>query len=637
MARIEDYALIGDCETAALVGRDGSMDWLCWPNFSSGACFARLLGSEDNGFWRLAPRGKVTRTARRYEEHTLILETTHETPKGVVQVVDFMPPRGQQSDIVRLVRGLRGTVRMKCELALRFNYGSAVPWATRIGDGLHDGLHLVAGPDSAVLRTSIRLEGERKGPIQDDDLRTVGEFTVTEGDSVSFVLSYGKFGEYHAAPAHAIDVEKCYRDTQKFWTEWTARNTYRGPQAEIVQRSLITLKALTFRPTGGIIAAPTTSLPEQIGGPRNWDYRYCWLRDTTFTLLALMNGGYHGEAADWMQWLRRTIAGSPAQVQIMYGIAGERTLLEWEVPWLTGYEGSQPVRIGNAAHEQLQLDIYGEVMDAFFWAFDSLEQEREMDFSLLSKLVEHLETIWQEPDDGIWEVRGGRKHFTFSKVMAWLAFDRAIKLAQRSNFQAPVARWTRVRDAIHAEVCSRGFNQRRNTFVQSYGSPNLDASLLLIALVGFLPPDDPRVRGTVEAIEKDLTADGLVKRYDTSRSKDGLKGGEGMFLACSFWMVGNLKLIGREEDAHRLFDRLLTLCNDVGLLSEEYDVKSKRQVGNFPQAFSHIALLSAAYHLFETGRFARHTAGKGDRAHPSAAPPTRSSPPRKSSPRSSSA
>ncbi len=602
MAKLEDYALIGDTETAALVGRDGSMDWLCWPNFASGACFAKLVGSEDNGFWRLAPVAKVKQSARRYEEHTLILETTHETKAGVVQVIDFMPPRGSQSDIVRIVRGLRGAVRMRSELAMRFNYGAAVPWVTRI-DG---GYRLEAGPDSVVLRTTVELKGEK--------MRTVGEFTVEQGESVAFVLSYGAYGQYHAPPPHAIDVDEAYRQTQTYWKEWAARTTYRGPQREIIERSLLTLKALTYKPTGGVVAAPTTSLPEQLGGPRNWDYRYCWLRDTTFTLLALMNGGFHQEAKEWMQWLRRTIAGSPDQVQIMYGIAGERTLLEWEVAWLAGYEASKPVRVGNAAHAQLQLDIYGEVMDAFFWEFDSLEQERALDFGMLAQVVDHLETIWQDPDSGIWEVRGGPKHFTYSKVMAWVAFDRAVQLAERAHLDAPVARWKKVRDTIHQDVCRKGFNPRVNSFVQTYGSRDLDASLLLIPMVGFLPPDDPRVKSTVEAIEQNLTEDGLVKRYDTSRTKDGLKGSEGMFLACSFWMVSNLKFIGREADAHRLFDRLLTLCNDVGLLSEEYDVKQKRLVGNFPQAFSHIALLGAAYHLYEPDHTARHTAGQGAKA-----------------------
>jgi GH15 family glucan-1,4-alpha-glucosidase len=600
MAKIEDYAMIGDCETAALVSRDGSIDWLCWPNFASTACFAKILGVEDNGFWKLAPDEPIKQTARRYEEHTLVLETTHQTKKGVVQVIDFMPPRGKNSDVVRIVRGLRGKVKMKGELALRFDYGSAIPWVKHI-DG---GIFAEAGPDSAVLRTTAPLEGK--------DLRTISQFTVSAGESVSFVLTYGKYGGYSTELPAPIDVESAYRDTQKFWKDWIARNTYHGPYKETVERSLMTLKALTFQPTGGIVAAPTTSLPEQIGGPRNWDYRYSWLRDSTFMLLAMMNGGYFEEAADWLEWLRRSIAGSPDQVQIMYGIAGERTLVEWEVDWLPGYEKSAPVRIGNAAHKQLQLDIYGETLDAFFQAYGNVKQRNTMDFELLKRLVNHLETIWQQPDDGIWETRGGRKHFTYSKVMAWVAFDRAIKLAAAAGFDAPVARWKKTRDTIHKQVCKKGWSKRRNAFVQYYGSNQLDASVLLIPMVGFLPPDDPRVKSTMEAIQKNLTQDGLVLRYNTAKSNDGLPPGEGMFLACSFWMVSNLKFTGREQEARQLFERLLKLANDVGLLSEEYDIHRKQLVGNFPQAFSHLALLGAAYHLFGEGKQRRHTASSED-------------------------
>ncbi len=599
MAKIEDYALIGDCETAALVSRDGSVDWLCWPTFGSSGCFAKLLGTEDNGYWKLAPVEKVKQTGRRYEEHTLILETTHETKSGVVQVLDYMPPRGNNSDLVRTVKCLRGTVAMKSEVAIRFNTGNAVPWVKHI-DG---GIFAEAGPDSAVLRTSVPLKGE--------NMRTVSEFTVSAGESVSFVLTYGTYGAYREKAPEPIDVEKAYRDTQSFWKDWTAKSDYHGPHKELVQRSLITLKALTYQPTGGIVAAPTTSLPEQIGGPRNWDYRYCWLRDATFMLLALMNGGYYGEAADWLEWLRRTIAGSPGQVQIMYGIRGERTLVEWEVDWLPGYEKSQPVRIGNAAHAQLQLDIYGETLDAFYQAYGTVHQHHHMDFALLTQLIEHLETIWNQPDDGIWETRGGRKHFTYSKVMAWVAFDRAIKLAEMAKFDAPVERWRKTRDRIHRQVCTKGWSKTRKSFVQHYGSNDLDASVLLIPMVGFLPPDDPRVKSTVAAIEKYLTKDGLVQRYNTAKSRDGLPPGEGMFLACSFWMVTNLKFIGREADAMALFEKLVRLANDVGLLSEEYDVKRKRLVGNFPQAFSHLALLGAAYHLFGDNKKKRHTATAG--------------------------
>lgn len=594
---IEDYALIGDCETAALVGRNGSIDWLCWPNFASAASFASLLGSEENGFWRIAPKENVVQSTRRYVEHSLILETTHETEDGTVQVVDFMPIHGKHSSVIRVAKGLRGEVSMRSELALRFCYGQAVPWVTRTNTGIR----AVAGPDAVTLDTSAPLKGE--------NLRTVSEFTIRKGESVSFTLTYGTYGDYREhSPHQPVDVDQAYLQTHRFWREWASRCTYRGPYRELVERSLITLKALTFRPTGGVIAAPTTSLPENIGGVRNWDYRYCWLRDTTFTLLALMNGGYYDEAQDWMQWLRRTIAGSPYRVQIMYGISGERTLAEWEIKSLSGYEMSSPVRIGNAAAEQLQLDIYGEVLDAFFWTYRKLGQNCAGDFSLLRLLVEHLETVWEKPDHGVWEVRGGAKHFTYSKVMAWVAFDRAIKIAETGKMEAPLTRWKQARDLIHQQVCEKAFNTRLKSFVQYYGSEQLDASLLLMAIVGFLPPEDPRIRGTVEAIEHHLTQDGLVMRYDTSKTEDGLPGSEGKFLACSFWLVSNLKLIGREADAHKLFERLISLTNDVGLLSEEYDTKRKRLVGNFPQAFSHIALIGVAYHLTKSKKLQRNTA-----------------------------
>ncbi len=522
--RIEDYAVIGDCHTAALVGLNGSIDWLCWPNFASDACFANLLGSEENGFWRIAPRGNVVRTTRRYEDHTLILETTFETRRGAVQMVDFMPIRGKHSHLIRIVKGLRGKVDMRSELAIRFSFGQVVPWVTKTGTGLR----AVAGPDAVEFHTRVPLTGE--------DQRTVGEFSVREGESVSFVLTYGTYGEYREeAASNSVDVGKEHEETRKFWTEWASRCKYEGPYRKMVERSLITLKALAFRPTGGIVAAPTTSLPEDIGGVRNWDYRYCWLRDATFTLLALMNGGYHDEAKAWMHWLHRTIAGNPDQLQIMYGIRGERTLTERELKALPGYENSSPVRIGNAASEQLQLDTYGEVLDAFFWAYESLEAtKRAQDFSLLRTLVEHLETIWEQPDEGIWEVRGGPKQFTYSKVMAWVAFDRAIKIAEKGGLDAPIRRWKKIRRTIHEQVCAKGFNKRLNSFVQHYGSKQLDASVLLMAIVGFLPPEDPRIQGTVTAIEKHLMRDGFVMRYDTSKVKDGLPGSEGMFLACSF-------------------------------------------------------------------------------------------------------
>jgi len=595
--RIEDYSLIGDCETAALLGRDGSIDWLCWPNFASAACFAKLLGTEENGFWKIAPRDKILRTSRRYEPHTLVLETTHETKSGVVLVKDFMPLRERHARLIRLVEGLRGKVAMCGELALRFDYGQAVPWVTRT----EDGLKALAGPDSVWLHTTAPLEG--KG------LRTVSDFSVGQGQTVAFVLTYGDYGDYRERSAGpTVDVSKAYEDTRRFWTEWTARSTYNGPYQEIVERSLITLKALTYAPTGGIVAAPTTSLPEDIGGERNWDYRYCWLRDSTFTLLALMNGGYHSEARDWMQWLRRTVAGKPDQAQIMYGIAGERLLPEWEIDALPGYENSRPVRIGNAASGQLQLDTYGELLDTFFWASHALTRDlRTAEFALLRAIVVHLESIWQLPDEGIWEVRGGRKHFIYSKVMAWVAFDRAIKIAEIYGFEAPVRRWKKTRAAIHRQVCEQGFNKRLNSFVQYYGAKHIDASNLLLAIVGFLPPDDPRILGTVDAVEKHLMPDGLVMRYETSKTSDGLPGSEGTFLACSFWMVATLKLIGRDSDAEKLFARLLSLTNDLGLLSEEYDTKRKRLVGNFPQALSHISLIGAACSLGHTGKH-RHMA-----------------------------
>jgi GH15 family glucan-1,4-alpha-glucosidase len=592
---IEDYALIGDCETAALVGRNGSIDWLCWPHFSSAACFARLLGSEENGFWQLAPSETIVHTSRRYQKHTLILETTHETEHGVVQVLDFMPPRTRHSWLVRIVKGIRGEVAMRSELVLRFGYGAMVPWVTRTNLGIR----AIAGPDTVELHTPVPLRGE--------DMRTTGEFTIHEGESVPFSLTYGVYGNYRDNhPLELLDVNNAYEQARSFWLEWTSRCTYHGEYRDLVERSLITLKALTFRPTGGVIAAPTTSLPEQIGGMRNWDYRYCWLRDTTFTLLTFINAGYHEEARDWMHWLRRTIAGSPEQAQIMYGIFGERALPEWQIKWLSGYGGSTPVRIGNAASEQLQLDIYGEVLDAFFWTYGKLGREQAEDFDLLRLLVEHLETIWEKPDYGIWEVRGDPQHFTYSKVMAWVAFDRAIKIARTGGLPAPVERWTQIRDTIHRQVCERSFNRELDSFTQYYGASLLDASVLLMPMVGFLPPEDPRVRSTVKAVEQHLMQDGLVMRYDTSKTDDGLPPDEGKFLACSFWLVSNLQLVGRKEDARQLFERLCSLTNDVGLLSEEYDTGRGRLVGNFPQALSHIALVAAAFQINHFQKAQRH-------------------------------
>ncbi|HVA95382.1 MAG TPA: glycoside hydrolase family 15 protein [Candidatus Dormibacteraeota bacterium] len=578
--RIEDYALIGDCETAALVSHQGSIDWLCWPNFASPACFAALLGTEENGHWSIAPKA-ASQSSRRYIDHTLVLETSFKTREGHVVLVDFMPLRKGNSSLVRIVRCVQGHVTMAMQLALRFDYGRSVPWVTRMQEG---DMRAIAGPDMVMLHTTAPLRGE--------SMKTVSEFTVREGESVAFVMTYGPS---YDPPAKPVDPERSLRETVSFWKKWAERLRPEEEYADAVERSLITLKALTYRPTGGIVAAPTTSLPEQIGGPRNWDYRYCWLRDATFTLLALMNAGYFDEACAWRDWLLRAAAGSPDQVQIMYGICGERNLMEWEVDWLCGYEGSKPVRIGNAASKQLQLDVYGEVADALLHAHLGGIPTNPSDLALQQALTDHLAKIWQQPDDGIWEVRGGQKQFTYSKIMAWVAFDRAIQNAEKNGLKGEVHRWRAVREKIHQEVCQQGFNPEVGSFTEYYGSKELDASLLLIPMVGFLPPHDPRVRGTIEAIEKHLMPDGFVLRYRTQKSQDGLPAGEGAFLACSFWMVSALKMLGRTEDAKRLFDRLLSVRNDVGLLAEEYDPKAKRQLGNFPQALSHISVVNAAY------------------------------------------
>jgi GH15 family glucan-1,4-alpha-glucosidase len=582
-ARIEDYALLGDCETAALVSRGGSIDWLCWPRFDSGACFAALLGGPEHGRWRIAPADPAPRVRRQYRGDSLILETEFETAEGAVTLVDFMPLRGTASDLVRTVVGRRGRVAMATELILRFDYGSIVPWVSRREDG---SLVAIAGPDMVSLRTPVPLRGE--------GLTTVGEFTIAAGETASFVMTYAPS---HLRPPVAVDPVAALADTEAFWQKWSARCTYAGEWPDAVRRSLVTLKALTYRPTGGIVAAPTTSLPEQLGGSRNWDYRYCWLRDATMALLAFMDAGYFDEAAAWRDWLLRAAAGSPSQVQIMYGLGGERRLPEWEISWLPGYEGSAPVRVGNAAHGQLQVDVYGEVMDALHQARRGGVAESAEGWKLERALVSHLETIWDQPDEGIWEVRGGRQHFTHSKVMAWVALDRALKGAERFGLRGPLDRWRALRRQIHAEVCDKAFNPTLGSFVQAYGSKQLDASLLLIPLVGFLPPDDPRVRGTVEAIERRLSVDGLLLRYDTARTNDGLPPGEGAFLACSFWLADNFVLLGRHDDARALFERLLALRNDVGLLAEEYDTVAGRQVGNFPQAFSHVGVIDTALNL----------------------------------------
>ena len=583
-ARIEDYAIIGDGETAALVSRAGSVDWLCWPRFDSPACFAALLGKPDNGRWQIAPRGDFT-SERRYRGDTLILETTFTTPAGSAVVVDFMPPRGSASDVVRIVRGLAGTVRFRTEFIVRFDYGSIIPWVSQTHEKITE-LHAVAGPDKLTLRTPVELHGEEN--------RTVGEFEVAAGEEIPFVLTYSLS---HLPVPRAIDVAAALNDTEKFWHRWSARCTFKGPSEEAVRRSLITLKALIYRPTGGIVAAATTSLPEQVGGMRNWDYRYCWLRDATFSLLALMNAGYVDEAESWRDWLVRALAGAPAQAQIMYGLAGERRLTEWEVGWLPGFEESRPVRIGNAAAGQLQLDVYGEVADALHHARLAGLAPVPAAWAVQSELTNHVAAIWDAPDEGIWEVRGPRRHFTHSKVMAWVAIDRAISGAEKFGLTGSLDHWREVRGRIHADVCARGFNSRRGTFVQSYDCEQLDASLLMIPLVGFLPADDPRVRSTVEAIGRELVIDGLVHRYRTESTDDGLPPGEGAFLACSFWYVDNLVLAGRRSEALELFEHLLTFRNDLGLLAEEYDTRARRQLGNFPQAFSHVALVSSAYNL----------------------------------------
>ena len=586
-AKIEDYALIGDCETAALVSRNGSIDWLCWPDFSSEACFAALLGTEENGYWKISPAEGEWTTKRHYRAHTLILETTFEHAAGSFRLIDFMPVRQTHSRIVRIVEGIRGNLRLRMELALRFDYGRTVPWVTHVRGGVRG----IAGPSLAILHASVPVEGE--------DLKTVAEFTVGKGDRVSFSLTYGP--SYKRNPPR-IEAMQALEETQRLWRRWSRRLKYKGKYRAMIERSMITLKAMTYRPTGGVVAAVTTSLPEALGGVRNWDYRYCWLRDTTFTLLALTHGGYKKEARSWQDWLLRALAGSPDQVQIMYGLKGEPHLVEWEIDWLAGYENSRPVRIGNAAAGQMQLDIYGEMLDCFFHAQRSMRHYSEDDFRIMHSLLNHLETVWQEPDEGIWETRGKPQHFTFSKVMAWVAFDRAILLAEQLGYEAPVRKWKSIRKIIHREICAKAYSKKRRCFVQAYGSEELDAALLLMPLVGFLPGSDPRVRRTVKSIERELMRRGLVLRYDSSKVDDGLPPGEGVFLACSFWMVSSLKAIGRERDARALFERLIALTNDLGLLSEEYDVERHRLVGNFPQGFSHIALVNAAFDLEDRSR-----------------------------------
>ena len=584
--RIEDYALIGDTQTAALVGRDGSIDWWCVPRFDSGAVFAALLGTPDNGRWQIAPAGGLQHVEREYRPDTLVLETTFHTDDGSVRITDCMPIRGRTVDIVRVVDGLTGRVPMHMDLTIRFDYGSIVPWVARSGDALR----AVAGPDAMMLRTPVHTHGAGRS--------TVADFVVEAGESIPFILAYYAS---HEPPPHVADAHRAIQETARWWRHWVAQCTYTGHWRDAVVRSLITLKALTYAPTGGIVAAPTTSLPEWIGSTRNWDYRYCWLRDSTLTLLSMTIGGYHEEALAWRDWLLRAVAGDPEDLQIMYGPAGERRLSEYTVDWLAGYEESRPVRVGNAASEQFQLDVYGEVLATLHRTrallpdahahHDSWDLERE--------LLASLEEMWRTPDEGIWEVRGPRAHFTHSKGMAWLAFDRAVRNVNEFGLAGPVQHWATIRDEIHAQICNEGFDLELNAFTQSYGSKQLDAAVLLLPLVGFLAPTDPRVVGTVQAIERTLMHDGLVLRYQTSPTGavDGLPAGEGTFLPCSFWLAQSQALIGRSDDALALFERLLGLRNDVGLIAEEYDPVAGRQLGNFPQAFTHVCLVTAAAQL----------------------------------------
>jgi GH15 family glucan-1,4-alpha-glucosidase len=595
---IENYALIGDCHTAALVGSDGSIDWLCFPRFDSGACFAALLGEAGHGRWLLAPSAKIKSVQRRYLDDSLILETEFRTQSGRVRVIDFMPVSDERWDVVRIVEGLSGTVAMRMELIVRFDYGSIVPWVRRVNDLLL----LTAGPDTLELAASVKVAGR--------NMKTVAEFSLRQGQRESFVLNYRPS---HFPMRPSVDPSKSLKLTASHWHRWSARCRYRGGWRPAVLRSLITLKALTYKPTGGLVAAPTTSLPEKLGGVRNWDYRYCWLRDATFTLNTLLLAGYNEEAAAWREWLLRAIAGSPNDLQIVYGVTGVRRLDEIELPWLPGHKKSKPVRIGNAASTQFQLDVYGEVMDSLHLARAADLEPHPEAWNVQIALLEFLESHWQDPDQGLWEVRGPRRHFTHSKIMAWVAFDRAIKDAEKEKLHAPVARWRRVRDRIHAQVCQKGFNRADNTFVQSYETKFLDASLLLIPQVGFLSADDPRVLGTIAAIEKHLLVDGLLLRYSTRTRVDALPVGEGTFLACSFWLADSYVLTGRRSEAEALFERLLALGNDVGLFAEEYDPRAKRMLGNFPQALTHMALVNTARLLSIPEKVAKRAVARGER------------------------
>jgi GH15 family glucan-1,4-alpha-glucosidase len=581
-SNIEDYAVIGDCETAALVNRNGSIDWLCWPAFDSDACFSALLGSKEHGRWLITPEAEITKCSRRYRGDTLILETRLETADGAVTLIDFMPPRGAASDIVRIVRGEHGRVAMRTELVIRFGFGINIPWVRR-----EDGALLaVCGPDMAVLRSPIETHGE--------NMTTVASFEVKAGDSIPFVLSYGP--SHLKVPAPLV-TDKALKDTEDFWLEWSARCTYKGEHRGLVMRSLITLKALTYAPSGGMVAAPTTSLPEKLGGSRNWDYRFCWLRDATFTLLVLMNSGYTEEARAWHNWLLRAVAGSPSEMQIMYGIMGQRRLLEWEADWLPGYGGAQPVRVGNAAHAQLQLDVYGELIDSFYLTrVAKLELDGDT-WAVEKEVLAHVAEVWQRPDHGIWERRGNGKHYVSSKVMCWVAFDRAIKSAEKFGLEGPVEDWRALRDEIHCDVCEKGFDPRVNSFVESYGSETLDASVLLMSSVGFLPASDPRIKGTVAAVETHMMRDGFVLRHDPREVTGEVQPIEGAFLACSLWLAEVYIQMDELDKAQALFERVVGVTNDVGLLAEEYDPLAKRQTGNFPQALTHISLIAVAHNL----------------------------------------
>jgi GH15 family glucan-1,4-alpha-glucosidase len=598
-SRIEQYAMVGDTQTAALIGDDGSIDWMCAPRFDSGACFAALLGDENYGRWLIAPAAGGRATRRRYRDHTLVLETEFETAEGAVRIIDFMPIRDQTVDVMRIVEGLRGHVPMQMHLTIRFDYGHTIPWVRNIGGALV----AVAGPDALVLRAPI----ERRGVGHS----TVAEFTVRAGERVPFSLAW--YPSHQDVPRPRNAAWSLSR-TESWWHSWSKKWTYDGNYPEAVQRSVITLKALTYAPTGGIVAAPTTSLPEWIGGVRNWDYRFCWLRDATFTLLSLLHAGYEEEAKAWRAWLLRATAGEPSDLQIMYGPAGERRLTEWEVPWLPGYEGSKPVRVGNAASEQFQLDVYGEVIDALYQSRRGAIVERDFHaLDLILALLDFLEDAWKRPDDGIWEVRGPRQHFTHSKVMAWVAFDRIVRGLHEFGTQDDndaATRFAGIRDEIHAEVCAKAYDEDRKAFVQAYGSSNLDAALLMMPLVGFLPATDERMQGTVAAIQRELTTDGFVRRYASKEAVDGLPPGEGVFLPCTFWLADNLALMGRVDEGRALFERLIGLSNDVGLLAEEYDPVTKRQLGNFPQAFTHVALVNSGFNLSRVTDPAHHRSGR---------------------------